>query len=80
MTIHQSKNVSLYEELLGSDDEDAPNIANLSTLAYIRPVNTRKGRVYAVCTEDGQELAAFPCFDSAYYTAKQFNLQPVQMH
>jgi len=49
-------------------------------ITYIKPVITEQGSVYAVCTEDGVELALFPTREAAVYSARQFNLLPMSMH
>lgn len=49
-------------------------------IAYIRSVNTDKGRRYAVCTTDGTQLAMFATQDAAYFAAKQHDLEPVLIH
>ncbi len=53
--------------------------ANLSHIAYIRPLS--KGETgYAVCSADGKQLAVFPNYDAAFFTARQYNLAPVNVH
>lgn len=53
----------------------------LSHIAYIRPAQNEEGVVmYAVCAADGSELASFSSYDSAFFTARQYNLQPVRVH
>jgi hypothetical protein len=47
-------------------------------LTYIRPAREEDG--YAVCAADGTELAIFPNYQQAYYTARQFHLDPVNVH
>lgn len=49
-------------------------------IAYIRSVNTDKGRRYAVCTTDGTQLAMFATQNAAYFAAKQHDLEPVLIH
>jgi hypothetical protein len=48
-------------------------------IAYIKPL--AKGQDgYAVYSADGKQLAVFPNYDSAFFTARQYNLQPVNVH
>ncbi len=49
-------------------------------LTYIKPVWLGEGTCYAVCTEDGVELAVFGTPEGAYYAARQHNLTPVRLH
>ncbi len=50
-----------------------------SHVAYIRPaVSGEKG--YAVCSADGKQLAVFPTYDAAFFTAREYNLTPVNVH
>lgn len=48
-------------------------------IAYIRPVlDGDKG--FAVCSADGKQLAVFPTYDAAFFTAREYNLTPVNVH
>lgn len=50
-----------------------------SHVAYIRPLtNGEKG--FAVCSADGKQLAVFDTYDAAFFTAREFNLTPVNVH
>jgi len=49
-------------------------------MTYIRPVLDGVTWSYAVCTSDGVQLAVFPTYDSAYYTARIYNLDPAKLH
>ena len=50
-----------------------------SHIAYIRPLhNGDKG--YAVCSTDGKQLAVFASYDAAFFTAREYNLTPVNVH
>jgi Protein of unknown function (DUF1150) len=52
---------------------------NTAHVAYIRPVpDGEKG--YAVCSADGKQLAVFPTYDAAFFTAREYNLTPVNVH
>lgn len=53
----------------------------LSHIAYIRPASDEQGKAsFVVCAADGSELASFDSYDSAFYTARQYDLQPVRVH
>ena len=52
----------------------------LQTLAYVRPVETEQGTHYAVCAGDGTQLALFETRESAYFAAKQHDMQPTIIH
>lgn len=59
--------------------EEAMAMVGLSHIAYIRPAI--KGETgYAVCSADGKQLAVFPNYDAAFFTARQYNLAPVNVH
>jgi hypothetical protein len=59
--------------------EQAMSQVGLSHIAYIRPV--AKGETgYAVCSADGKQLAVFPNYDAAFFTARAYNLAPVNVH
>lgn len=49
-------------------------------LAYIRCIASARGVGYGVYLSDGTELAIFPSFNAAFYTARQHDLEPVQVH
>lgn len=49
-------------------------------LTYIKPVWLGEGTGYAVCTEDGVELAIFSSHDAAFYSARQHNLSPSSLN
>lgn len=51
-----------------------------SFLTYIRPVVVGEGKGYAVCTEDGVQLAVFGSHEAAFFSARQHNLTPVSVH
>ena len=48
-------------------------------IAYIRPVGKGENG-YAVCSADGKQLAIFPNYDAAFFTARAYNLEPVNVH
>lgn len=50
-----------------------------SLLVYIRPLRKEEGTGFAVCSEYGTVLAAFPNYESAFFTARQFHLIPQTM-
>ncbi len=51
-----------------------------SFITYIKPVHVGDGFGYAVCTEDGAQLAIFATQEAAFYSARQFNLTPMVLH
>ena len=59
--------------------DEAMAMSGMSHIAYIRPAS--KGETgYAVCSADGKQLAVFPNYDAAFFTARQYNLAPVNVH
>jgi hypothetical protein len=52
----------------------------ITTMTYIRPTTDGKSQGFAVCAADGTELAVFASYDAAYFTARQYNLTPVNIH
>ncbi len=65
-----------------STPAESAEAAELSTsfLTYIRPVDLGEEMGYAVCTEDGIQLAVFGSEEAAYFSARQHNLTPVSVH
>ena len=59
--------------------DEAMASVGLSHIAYIRPA-TGAENGYAVCAADGRQLAVFPNYDAAFFTARQYNLDPVNVH
>jgi len=51
----------------------------VSHIAYIRPID-KGDNGYAVCSAEGKQLAVFPSYDAAFFTARQYNLAPVNVH
>lgn len=51
-----------------------------SFMTYIREISLGDSKGYAVCTEDGMQLAVFQTPEAAYFSARQFNLTPVSVH
>lgn len=49
-------------------------------LTYIRPISMGEGTGFAVCTEDGVQLAVFGSHEAAFFSARQHNLTPVSVH
>ncbi len=60
--------------------DTAMAMMGITTMTYIRPVQDGKSDGFAVCAADGTQLAVFPSYDAAYFTARQFNLTPVNIH
>ena len=50
------------------------------TFAYLKPVTTKQGQGFAVCTASGEQLAVFDTLDAAFFAAKQHDLEPVLLH
>jgi|GEM_PF-2276922 len=55
-------------------------LVNSLPVAYVRPVITEEGKMYAVCTADGTQLAAFATQDAAFFAARQNDLEPMFIH
>ncbi len=55
-------------------------LVGLETLAYIRPVQEGVVTGFGVFAADGTQLAVFETAETAYFTARQNNLQPVSLH
>jgi hypothetical protein len=50
-------------------------------LTYVRQVTLEDNTVaYAVCSDEGVQLALFASEEAAYYSARQNNLCPVRVH
>jgi hypothetical protein len=58
----------------------AMSMLGISHMAYIKPVTNGVEQGYAVCAADGTQLAVFSTAEAAYFTAKQHDLDPVQLH
>lgn len=75
--------MSLINDISAENDLVETSLAELSGgnfLTYIKPVWMSEGVAFAVCSEDGVELAVFGTADAAYYAARQHNLTPVRLH
>ncbi len=55
-------------------------MVGVETMAYIKPVSDGNDEGFAVFAADGTQLAVFATEESAYFTAKQNNLDPVSIH
>lgn len=55
-------------------------MVGVETMAYIKPVSDGNEPGFAVFAADGTQLAVFPTEESAFYTARQNNLDPVSIH
>jgi hypothetical protein len=53
---------------------------NETTIAYLKPVETKDGKAFAVCSATGEQLAIFKTRDAAFFAAKQHDLEPVLLH
>lgn len=49
-------------------------------LTYIRPIQMGESIGYAVCSEDGSQLAVFATPEAAFFSARQHNLIPMRVH
>ena len=68
------------DTILELTEEMAIPMAELSTIAYIRPIPKSKGTGYALFAADGSQLATFPSYEAAFFTARQHDLDPVAVH
>ena len=51
-----------------------------TAIAYVKPVGTKSGSAFAVCSSDGTQLAVFQSRDAAIFAARQHDLEPVHIH
>jgi len=58
-------------------ETEAMEALGLTHIAYIKRAGENG---YAVCSADGKQLAIFPNYDTAFFTARQYNLFPVNVH
>ena len=49
-------------------------------LTYIRPLKAIEGRGFAVCSESGEVMGVFGSHEAAYFSARQFHIQPQYVH
>jgi hypothetical protein len=81
-------NLSNEEDFMATPDNgtqftDSVEISTISSdfLTYIKEVSLGDdGMGYAVCTEDGLQLAVFESEEAAMLSARQHNLTPVRLH
>lgn len=73
-----SDQISGYEYEL--EEIVAQTATEAKFLTYIRPVDMGESIGYAVCTEDGAQLAIFASQEAAFFSARQHNLIPLQLH
>lgn len=66
-----------------SDNQQVQDIMmamiGMDTMAYIKPMLSDGMTVYAVYAADGTQLATFDSEESAFYTARRNNLDPVSL-
>ena len=55
-------------------------VNNTAPLTYIRMADNDEGEGFAVCSENGEVLACFATHEAAFYTARQFRLEPLLVH
>lgn len=58
----------------------AMSLVGVAHVAYIKPVQQDVGTGFAVFAADGTQLAVFPSYEAAFFTARQHNLEPVSIH
>jgi hypothetical protein len=68
------------KNLENQDSSSDYAVINSMPVAYIRPMTTKEGVHYAVCSADGTQLAIFGTRDAAFFAAKQHDLDPVLVH
>ncbi|MBN67063.1 MAG: hypothetical protein CMM94_05800 [Rickettsiales bacterium] len=56
------------------------SMVGVEYMAYIKPVLHEGEDGFAVFAADGTQLAVFDSHEAAYFTAKQHNLEPVNLH
>lgn len=64
----------------GSVSDITMSMIGLSHIAYIRRTHEAGEEGYAVCAADGTQLAVFTTQEAAYFSARQHDLEPVQLH
>ncbi|HEU5048645.1 MAG TPA: DUF1150 family protein [Rickettsiales bacterium] len=52
----------------------------MDNIAYIKPFSSNGEAGYAVHLADGKQLAVFESYESAFFTARQYNLAPLSVH
>ena len=52
------------------NNKSSMNFSEL-TFAYLKPVVTKQGKGFAVCTASGEQLAVFDTRDAAFFAAKR---------
>ena len=60
--------------------EASMNTPKQAPLTYIRAARGGEGEGFAVCSENGEVLACFATHEAAFYTARQFRLEPLLVH
>ncbi|MCB1592287.1 MAG: DUF1150 family protein [Alphaproteobacteria bacterium] len=59
--------------------EDFMNLG-LKQVAYIRPIASESGPLYAVCAADGSPLSVLDTFEKAVLSTLSIKLEPVTLH
>ncbi len=62
------------------EDMVADTPVDTKFLTYIRQIEMGDSIGYAVCSEDGAQLAVFASQEAAFFSARQHNLVPMQVH
>lgn len=68
------------EKLTASPAADALAMHDMTGVAYIKAIENDMGLGYAIFSAEGAELAIFPTRAAAYYTARQHDLEPFDVH
>ena len=56
------------------------SVLGITHMAYIRQVSEGQEKGFAVCAADGTQLAVFSTQEAAFFSARQHDLEPVQLH
>ena len=67
------------DELAMIEGSDAILSQEAMLLSYIRPLRPDEGLGFAVCSEEGSVLGKFSSYEAAYFTARQFRLEPLYL-
>ena len=58
--------------------EDTQSLAGYC--AYIRPMSVEGKQAFAIISDEGVQLAVFDSYDTAYFSARQYDLTLVPLH
>lgn len=76
------QNIPNNRGALGQDLTDSAHdpLKAQELLTYIRPLTPAEGRGFAVCSESGEVIGVFGSHEAAYFSARQFHIQPQYVH